>query len=340
MATSPTSPLQVLVMGAGSVGCYLGGVLQVAGLQVTFVGRDRIIRELNQRGLRITDLNGGDARIAPAELRLATGIPDGLRPDVTLLCVKSGGTEAAANLLQDSLPNRSLVVSMQNGLRNAEIAHAAAPRLHLCPGMVPFNVAMLAPGHFHRGTAGTMAAERDGALLPLAHAFASQGLLLNLHEDLRPVQWGKLLLNLNNPVNALSGLPLRAQLLERGYRRCLAALQEEALVLLKEAGVAPARLAAVSPRWLPVLLRLPTPAFRVLAARMLRIDAKARSSMADDFAAGRLTEIDALCGEVVRLAQRLGRRAPLNERMEALVDRNLTSRRAYSPPELVAALGI
>lgn len=111
-------------------------------------------------------------------------------------------------------------------------------------------------------------------------------------------------------------------------------------MLLKDAGVAPARLAAVSPRWLPVLPRLPTPAFRVLAARMLRIDAKARSSMADDFAAGRLTEIDTLCGEVVRLAQRLDRTAPLNERMKALVDRNLISRGVYSPSELAAALGI
>jgi 2-dehydropantoate 2-reductase len=340
MATSTTSPLQVLVMGAGSVGCYLGGALQVAGLQVTFIGRDRVLRELNQRGLRISDLNGGNTRIAPAELRLATEIPHGFRPDVTLLCVKSGDTAAAADLLQNSLPNQSLVVSMQNGLRNAEIAHAAAPRLRLRPGMVPFNVAMLAPGHFHRGTAGTMAAERDGALLPLVHAFASQGLHLNLHEDLRPVQWGKLLLNLNNPVNALSGLPLRAQLLERDYRRCLAALQGEALALLKDARVAPARLAAVSPHWLPVLLRLPTPVFRVLAARMLRIDAKARSSMADDFAAGRPTEIDALCGEVVRLARSLGRTAPLNERMKALVESDRSRRSAYSPSGLAAALRI
>ncbi len=337
MAISTSSPLQILVMGAGSVGCYLGGVLQVAGLQVTFVGRERVIRELNQRGLRISDLNGGNTRIAPAQLRLAAEIPPGLRPDVTLLCVKSGDTEAAADLLQNSLPTQSLVVSMQNGLRNAEIAHAAAPRLRLRAGMVPFNVAMLAPGHYHRGTTGAIAAELDRALVPLVDSFASQGLRLNLHEDLRPVQWGKLLLNLNNPVNALSGLPLRAQLLERDCRRCLAALQEEALVLLKNADVAPARLAAVSPRWLPVLLRLPTPAFRVLAARMLRIDAKARSSMADDFAAGRPTEIDALCGEVVRLARSLGRTAPLNERMKALVE---SRRSAYSPPELAAALGI
>ena len=337
MAASTASPLQILVMGAGSVGCYLGGVLQVAGLQVTFVGRERVIRELNQHGLRISDLNGGNTRIAPAELRLATEIPHGARPDVTLLCVKSGDTEAAADLLQNSLPTQSLVVSMQNGLRNAEIAQAAAPRLRLRPGMVPFNVALLAPGHYHRGTTGAIATELDDALVPLVDAFASQGLHLSLHEDLRPVQWGKLLLNLNNPVNALSGLPLRAQLLERDYRRCLAALQDEALALLKGAGVAPARLAAVSPQWLPVLLRLPTPAFRVLAARMLRIDAKARSSMADDFAAGRPTEIDALCGEVVRLARSLGRTAPLNERMKTLVESRGS---AYSPPELAAALGI
>ena len=337
MAASTASTLQILVMGAGSVGCYLGGVLQVAGLQVTFVGRERVIRELNQHGLRISDLNGGNTRIAPAELRLATEIPHGARPDVTLLCVKSGDTEAAADLLQNSLPTQSLVVSMQNGLRNAEIAQAAAPRLRLRPGMVPFNVALLAPGHYHRGTTGAIAAELDDALVPLVDAFASQGLHLSLHEDLRPVQWGKLLLNLNNPVNALSGLPLRAQLLERDYRRCLAALQDEALALLKGAGVAPARLAAVSPQWLPVLLRLPTPAFRVLAARMLRIDAKARSSMADDFAAGRPTEIDALCGEVVRLARSLDRTAPLNERMKTLVESRGS---AYSPPELAAALGI
>jgi 2-dehydropantoate 2-reductase len=340
MVTSSALPLQILVMGAGSVGCYLGGVLQVAGLQVTFVGRERVIRELNQHGLRISDLNGGNTRIAPAELRLATEIPHGFRPDVTLLCVKSGDTEAAADLLQNSLPTRSLVVSMQNGLRNAEIAHTAAPRLRLRPGMVPFNVAMLAPGHYHRGTTGAIAAELDGALVPLVDAFASQGLRLSLHEDLRPVQWGKLLLNLNNPVNALSGLPLRAQLLERDCRRCLAALQDEALALLKEADVAPSRLAAVAPHWLPVLLRLPTPAFRVLAARMLRIDAKARSSMADDFAAGRPTEIDALCGEVVRLARSLGRSAPLNERMKVLVESDRSRRSAYSPSELAAALGI
>jgi 2-dehydropantoate 2-reductase len=89
--------------------------------------------------------------------------------------------------------------------------------------------------------------------------------------------------------------------------------------LLRQAGIAPARLTPLPPHWLPSLLRLPDPLFSVLARRMLAIDPLARSSMADDLAAGRPTEIDRFNGEVVRLAQRLGARAPVNQRLCALV---------------------
>ena len=155
-----------------------------------------------------------------------------------------------------------------------------------------------------------------------------------------PVQWGKLLLNLNNPVNALSGLPLRQQLLDRGYRRCLAALMDEALEALSWAHIKPAQLAAVPPRRMPTILRLPDPLFKVVAARMLRIDEKARSSMADDLALGRRTEIDALCGEVVRLARSNGARAPLSAKMVQLVEAWPEKPHPLSAPELLAALGL
>lgn len=331
-------------MGAGAIGCFLGGTLQLAGWPVVYVGRPRVLDELAAHGLRLSDLDGRDAQLPPAELQLATEIPPGLQPGLTLLCVKSGGTTAAAQALQAALPPGSLVLSMQNGLGNAERAQAAAPDLRLRAGMVPFNVAALAPGHYHRGTTGALAAASDAVsdelLTPFVEGFARQGLSLQLHTDLRPVQWGKLLLNLNNPVNALSGQPLRAQLMERGYRRCLAALQEEALGLLRAAGVQPAQVAAVPPRRLPALLRLPSPLFRLVAARMLRIDAKARSSMADDLALGRATEIDALCGEVTRLAASLGRSAPLNTRMCELVQAWPTRPTPYGPRELEQALGL
>lgn len=333
----------VLVMGAGSVGAYLGGLLALAGVPVHFVGRGARLAGLREHGLRLTDIDGLDKHLPSARLALHEAIPPGLHPDLCLLCVKSGATAEAAALLGRALPSGTLVVSLQNGLGNAQLAREQAPQLDWRPGMVPFNIAELGPGHLHRGSAGQLAVEgwsTDVALAALQTAWQRVGMQLELHGDLRPAQWAKLLLNLNNPINALSGLPLREQLLDAGYRRCLAALQEEALDLLNAAHLPVARLTPLSPRGLLRVLRLPTPVFKRVAARMLRIDAQARSSMADDLLRGQPTEIDMLCGEVVRLATRLGRQAPRNARMQALVQGVAARPRHFSPVDLCRALGV
>ena len=301
-------------MGAGAIGCFVGGRLQVAGAEVHFVGRPRVLNALRAHGLELTDLESPPAQLPTAALHLHAEPPAGAA--LVLLCVKSGATAAAVQQLHPG----SLVLSLQNGVSNAAAAAQAAPALTVLPGMVPFNVAELAPGHYHRGTTGLLAAQDHPALRAWQPLFAAAGLPLTLHADLRPIQWAKLLLNLNNPVNALSGLPLRAQLLDRDYRCVLAALQDEALAALAAAGIVPARLTPLPPRLLPAVLRLPNWLFERVASRMLRIDEKARSSMADDVALGRRTEVDAFCGEVQRLARSHGGDAPLNARIAQLVE--------------------
>jgi 2-dehydropantoate 2-reductase len=129
-------------------------------------------------------------------------------------------------------------------------------------------------------------------------------------------------------------------LLDRDFRCCTAALIEEALAVLKQAGIEPRRITPVAPRFLPTLLRMPTPVFRVLASRMLRIDAQARSSMADDLRLGRVTEIDALCGEVCRLGVQHGRATPRNARMVELVERHRPEARPQGGEALRRALGV
>ena len=309
----------VLVMGAGSIGCLVGGLLQAAGARVDFVGRPRMLERLHQHGLQLTDLDGGRRQLPATALNLHTTVPPRAEPDLVLLCVKSRDTATAAQALGQQLPPGTVVLSLQNGLGNAEQAQQAAPALSMVPGMVPFNVAELGPGHFHRGTSGQLAAGFHPQLERLAQLFDRAGLPLALYTDLRPVQLGKLLLNLNNPVNALSGLPLREQLLHSGFRRQFAALMREALDLMRLDGTEPARVTPLPWDLLIQVLKLPTPLFRLIASRMLRIDPKARSSMADDLAAGRPTEIDALSGEIVRLAARLGHAAPLNTAMVARI---------------------
>lgn len=320
--TAPPGP--VCLMGAGSVGCYVGGRLQAAGAEVHFVGRPRVLAGLREQGLRLTDLELPERHLPAASLQLAETPPP--QAALVLLCAKSTATAGAAAQLA-ALPAGTPVLSLQNGVDNAAVGARAAPALRWLPGMVPFNIAELGPGHFHRGTAGVLAAQDDPALRAWQPVFAAAGLPLLLHADLAPVQWGKLLLNLNNPVNALSGLPLRAQLLDHDLRCAFAALQSEALAVLAAAGIRPARVSPLPPALMPHVLRLPNWAFERLAARLLRIDAKARSSMADDLALGRPTEIDALSGAIVRLARQHGREAPRNTKMVELLS-------APKPPRL------
>ena len=329
-------------MGAGAIGCWLGGQLQRAGVPVTLVGRSRVIGALRTQGLTLTDLHGRRDTIKAELLDLHETMPTHARPSLVLLCVKRGATaEAAAELataLQGGPTPGPLVVSMQNGIDNVDVARSAAPRLAVLPGMVPFNVAELGPGHYHRGTEGALAAQDHPTLRAWQPRFAAAGLPLQLHADMRPVQWGKLLLNLNNAVNALSGLPLLRQLLDADLRCCTAALIDETLVVLRAAGIAPAQMSPLPPSWVPRVMRLPTPLFRLIAARSLRIDDQARSSMADDLALGRVTEVDAIHGAVERLASQCGLAAPLNQRMAALVRAQPTRAAHWAGAELRRAL--
>lgn len=112
-----------------------------------------------------------------------------------------------------------------------------------------------------------------------------------------PVQWAEVLLNLNNAINALSGLPLKQQLSIRAYRQCLAMAQTEALVVLQAADIQPAKLTVLPASLIPLVLRLPNLFFKTLSRKMLKIEPLARSSMQDDLTARQPTEIDRINGE-------------------------------------------
>ena len=142
---------------------------------------------------------------------------------------------------------------------------------------------------------------------------------LKLSDDMLGLAWGKLLINLNNAINALSGRPLREQLRARDYRRVFAAAMREGLQLLMRAGIRPAKVGAVGPRLLPFVIESPNWLFNNIFIRSWKIDEKARSSMSDDLAHGRKTEVDFINGELVELAHRLNLEAPVNEAIVALI---------------------
>lgn len=313
-------PFRIVIFGAGSIGGFVGGCWQAAGLDVRFIGRPSFRDDIARHGLSLTDEKGWRHVLPAGAVGYFTG-PDALADaDLIALAVKSGATAEAARKIAAHARPRTPVLSLQNGIGNAAmLEEALGPGFAVVRGMVPFNVAYLGDGHFHKGVAGQLMADDLPAMRTLAAEVGASPAGLELRADMVAVAWGKLLINLNNAVNALSGRTLIEQLRERGYRQVVAATQREGLALLDAAGIVPAKVGAVGPRWIPRVMAAPDWLFRRLFLKAWKIDEHARSSMADDLARGRTTEIAMLNGEIVALAERLGRDAPANRRVVALV---------------------
>lgn len=328
---------RIVVLGAGSIGCFIGGLWQAAGLDVRFIGRSSIGTELAASGMRLTDHAGLDMNLAPADIRFSTSAETLAGADLVLLAVKGPATQAAARDISRHAPPHAAVLSLQNGISNINLLEAALPGRRILRGSVGFNVAHRGEGHWHRGTSGVQAAQRHPVLAPVAAHLAGKPGELALVDDALSLAWGKLLLNLNNAVNALSGKTLLAELSERSYRRVLAASMREALAILSAAGIRPARLSPLPPALLPAFVAAPDFIFNNIGLRLQKVDAHARSSMADDFAAGRPSEIDFLNGEIVRLARKLGRTAPVNAKLVELVKAAETGGRRDWPGDALLA---
>jgi 2-dehydropantoate 2-reductase len=326
-------PPRSAILGAGSVGCFIGGCWSVAGLAVTFIGRPRIAADIAEHGLSLSDYSGWQAHVGDVDFRTE---PDALADaDIIAVCVKSGATAEAAREITRHGREGAAVISFQNGVSNVEqLERELSGRFTTVRGMVAYNVAYLGDGRFHKGVAGDLFAEDRPEVCELAKAVGSGPAALKLSGDMLGLAWGKLLINLNNAVNALSGRPLLEELKARDYRRVFAASIREGLRLLDRAGIAPATVGGVGPRMLPMVINSPDWLFNNVFLRKWKIDAKARSSMADDLAAGRRTEIDYLNGELVRLAERLGADAPVNRRIVELVRQAEAGAKPLSPAEL------
>ncbi len=312
---------KIAVFGAGMIGLYVGALLAEKA-DVTFIGRPSMLDPL-ANGLKLTDVDGLDLNLTPAQFTTSTDPAALAGAELVLVTTKSMGTGDAGKAIAAHAPANAPVISFQNGVSNTDLLRSLLPGRTVLPGMVPFNVAQRGPAHFHRGTGGGLMVERSPALVPFEELFSNPTIQLKILDDMLGIQWGKLLINLNNAINALSGVSLADELRQRDYRRAWSLSLTEAMAILKAAKIAPVDPIAVPLTLWPQILNLPDKLYGYVMAAAggakTRVDPHARSSMADDLVRGRPTEVDYLQGEVVRLAERLGRKAPVNARLLALV---------------------
>lgn len=325
----------IAILGAGSIGCFVGGCWQVAGLDVRFIGRPSFATDIGENGLTLTDFDGWKAMLPSAKVDYQTEPEAVADAGVIALCVKSGATADTAKQIARHGRDGTIVISFQNGISNVEmLERELGERFTIVRGMVPYNVAYLGEGRFHKGVAGHLYADGRPEMRELAQRIGQSPASLRLSDDMLGLAWGKLLINLNNAISALSGKTLLEELRERDYRRVFAGSMREGLRLLGKAGIEPAKVGAVGPKLLPWVISAPDWLFKNLFMKAWKIDAKARSSMADDLAAGRTTEIDYINGELVRLADQLGVDAPVNRKIVELIRKAETGAPPWPSAEL------
>lgn len=334
--------MKVGILGAGAIGCTIGSRIALGArelhdpaVSVTLVGRPWAIERMRV-GVTLSRFGEGERAVPPSLLTASTSIEALSGCDVVFVATKSKDTREAARELRGALSPKTIVGSLQNGVRSAEILAEELPGREIWPAMVPFNVVWIEETRLHQGTSGPVVLpEQASRVVRLLQAGGAHAVT---HSDVRGVQWGKLLLNLNNAINALSGLPLKEMLSNRDYRLILADVIDEGRGVLRAAGIRARGTGRIRPGLVPLALRLPDWLFFRAASAMIQIDPLARSSMADDLARGRPTEVDDLNGEIVALAARLGAQAPLNAALVRLVHEAERAPVALSPGALRQAM--
>lgn len=305
------------IFGAGSIGCYVGGRLAAGGQKVTFVGRERFQKAARENGLTLTHFDlppitaqDVDFQTEPSKLSDC---------DIIIVTVKSTGSQAAGETMRGHLKTGAILVSLQNGIGNQDVISDSLPGFKVYAGMIPSNVVTLGNGKFHMGSGGIIQMEDTPQLRVLCETMKACGIEAKVSTDMASVQWGKLLLNLNNALNCLSGKPLKAQLRDKAYRKVFADCIEETLGILKAANIKPTPIGGVTSEKMVKFLRLPNFLYGPVMARSFTIDETARSSMWEDLMQGRPTEIEFINGAIIRLAERHGLDAPINRKICALV---------------------
>jgi 2-dehydropantoate 2-reductase len=297
-----TEALHIGVMGAGAVGCYYGGMLARAGHRVTLIGRPEHVQAMQRDGLFL-DTQQLQAHV-PVQ---ASSDASALRgAQLVLFCVKSGDTESAAAQIAPHLAPDALVMSLQNGVDNAERLQALLPQ-HVVPTVVYVASEMAGPGHVkHHGRGELVIAPWDegGGRHPadLVALFALAGVPVQISDNVAGALWAKLILNCAyNALSAITQLPYGRLVQGEGVEAVMRDTVHECLAVARASGVV-----VPSDVWDAV-------------ERIARTMPTQLSSTAQDLARGKRSEIDHLNGYVVRRGEALGIATPVNRTLHALV---------------------
>jgi 2-dehydropantoate 2-reductase len=289
--------LTVAVMGAGAVGGYFGGMLARAGHDVELIGRPAHAQAMQANGLRLQTRTFDEQ----VHVRASTDAADVRGASLVLFCVKSTDTESAALAMRPHLAPEALLLSLQNGVDNADRLRQLLTQ-PVRAAVVYVAAEMAGPGHVLHHGRGELLVEPGQGGDDWVEAFRAAGVPVDISDNARQALWVKLIMNCAyNAMSAIGQVPYGRLVATGGVADAMRAVVRECVAVAAADGVAmPAGIEA---------------SVLALAATM----PEQRSSTAQDLARGKRTEIDHLNGFVVRRGQDHGVATPVNQLLQTLV---------------------
>lgn len=300
--------MRVVVVGAGSLGSAIGGVLGLAGHSVTLVTRNRahVDAIAAQGGVRLDD--GETQLLAPA--LAATNYDNVGVVDLAIVLVKSFDTTNAVEAALPSVGDDTVVLSLQNGIGCEELIGTVVGGERVIAGRTYVGGRLVAPGLVEYGTVGrhTVVGELGNVDSPrtaaLAKAFSEAGLSTSVSTDIRVTMWEKLLVNVATGAwSALTGLPYGELSTEPHVAQAAIATVAEAMAVARALGVPITTTDAAVP-WRLAWEGLPH---------------GFKASMLQSVEKGSRTEVDVMHGAVTRAGREAGIATPINDTLLAAV---------------------
>lgn len=311
--------MKILMMGAGAIGCFVGGQLAASGHQVTLVGRPALMAEVAANGLTLCWPDQPALQSRPETSTTTTG----LKPtyDIIFLTVKAPATcQAVAQVAPLVGDTPAILVSLQNGIGNEERAAAALGTAKVMAGTITIPIEMPEPGLVKvskaGGGLGLAPLHPDQPVNRLAETLRQAGLTTAVYSDYHAVKWSKLILNIvtNASSAILNQTPAEITARPELFNMEIEALRE-VLKVMRVLGIRAVRLPGYPIDRLARLANLPYPLVRhFLRPLMTGGRGSKMPSLQMDLAAGRPTsEIEVLNGAIVRAGKRLGIKTPVNQ---------------------------
>ncbi len=297
--------MNITVFGAGSIGSLFAGRIAYSGFDVSVVGRNPHVTEINKRGLRIIEEQEELLSHFPARTSFHSEVTT---PETIFVTTKAYDNGVVANSMVGRIFNETPIFVLQNGMGNEEVFCRHFPQNPIFRAITTEAAELIHPGivkhvAFGKTSFGIIKGQENGFGPRVQDIMRNSGFQTKKTTEIQLKMWQKLLTNATIcPLGALLHVPNGKILQKPSINRIFDAILKEGIAVATS--------------------NLPDEDFSLTREFIIRVMEKTkenRCSMLQDIERGRKTEIDYMNGFIVQESRRLGLKAPVNAAIADLI---------------------